>query len=315
MIEHDHADSTWNRAVRADEHGDPFCCRTEWQLSYYDAIAPGRPLRVRATGDSLIAFAERQVDGVSLLEPIDHSWLFGSTLLGPDAVPMLAELMAERPECVVIVSGLLQQGARVQELFAAFGQRRDFFLVRGETACTASLDGGLDGYLSRRSAKLRRGVRSAARRAAARGVAYERHVPATEAEADAVYDRMLAVERRSWKGIGRCGMADGRSRPFYRVMLRRLSAAQGGRVMFATHGGDDIGFIFGCLGSGVYRGQQFSFVDTWRRESIGNLLQFEQLRWLCEEGVARYDMGPMMDYKRSWTETHQRFDAIAMRPS
>ena len=65
----------------------------------------------------------------------------------------------------------------------------------------------------------------------------------------------------------------------------------------------------------MYRGQQFSFVDTWRSESIGNLLQLEQLRWLCEEGVPRYDMGPMMDYKRSWTETHQRFDAIAMRPS
>ena len=65
MIEHDHADSTWNRAVHADEHGDPFCCRTEWQLSYYDAIAPGRPLHVRASGDSLIAFAEREADGVT----------------------------------------------------------------------------------------------------------------------------------------------------------------------------------------------------------------------------------------------------------
>ena len=134
------------------------------------------------------------------------------------------------------------------------------------------------------------------------------------AACDAVYARVLDVERRSWKGLGRCGMAESPSREFYHVMLRRLGAARGGRVIFATHDGDDIGFIFGCVGSGVYRGQQFSFVDTWRPDSIGNLLQLEQLRWLCEEGVARYDMGPMMDYKRSWTEIHQRFDAVAMRP-
>lgn len=314
MIEHDHADSTWNRAVRADEHGDPFCCRTEWQLSFQDAIAPNRLLQVRAEDDSAIAFARRQRDGLTILEPIDNSWMFGSTLIGPNAVPMLAELIARTPGCVAVLSGLITGGARVRELLRAFSEKYELLLVGGETACSASLDGGLDGYLSRRSPKLRRGVRSAARRAAARGVRYERHAPATEAECDAVYARVLQVEQRSWKGIGRCGMAESPSREFYRLMLRRLCAARGGRVMFATHDGEDIGFILGCLGSGVYRGQQFSFIDTWRRESIGNLLQLEQLRWLCEEGVARYDMGPMMDYKRSWTETHQRFDAIAMRP-
>jgi CelD/BcsL family acetyltransferase involved in cellulose biosynthesis len=31
-------------------------------------------------------------------------------------------------------------------------------------------------------------------------------------------------------------------------------------------------------------------------------MQLEKIRWLCEEGVSRYDMGPLMDYKRHWTE-------------
>ncbi|MGC6487925.1 MAG: GNAT family N-acetyltransferase [Planctomycetota bacterium] len=314
MNGHDHADSTWNRAVRADEHGDPFCCRTEWQLSFQEAIAPDRALELRVEGDSAVLFARRARRGVPMLEPIDNSWMFGSTLLGPQAVPMLAELIARRPGCVVVLSGLLTGGGRVRELLRAFGAGHELLLVKSETACIASLDGGLDGYLSRRSAKLRRGLRSASRRAADRGVSFERHAPTTEAACDAVYARVLAVERRSWKGIGRCGMAESPSREFYHVMLRRLCAARGGRVMFATHDGEDIGFILGCVGSGVYRGQQFSFVDTWRPDSIGNLLQLEQLRWLCDEGVARYDMGPLMDYKRSWTETHQRFDAVAMRP-
>jgi len=32
------------------------------------------------------------------------------------------------------------------------------------------------------------------------------------------------------------------------------------------------------------------------------LLQLEQIRWLCEEQMERYDMGPMMEYKQHWTE-------------
>ena len=315
MIEFDHAASIWNRAVVADQHGDPFCSRTEWQLSFYESMAPNRPLQVRAHDGSVVAFAERLIEGVPVLEPIDNSWLFGSTLIGPDAVQMLREVMVERPQHTVIVSGLLSGGARLRELLRAFSATHHLFRVSDENACSASLEGGLDGYLSRRSAKLRRGVRNAARRAAARGVTFERRVPRTPEECDAIYERVLSVEERSWKGIGRCGMAQEPSRTFYRLMLQRQVASGGGRLVFAVHEGQDIGFVFGGVASGVYRGQQFSFVETWRRASIGNLLQLEQVRWLCEENVGRYDMGPVMDYKRSWTETHRRFEAVAMRPA
>ena len=65
----------------------------------------------------------------------------------------------------------------------------------------------------------------------------------------------------------------------------------------------------------IYRGQQFSFDDEWRSASLGSLLQMQQLQWLCEEGVARYDMGPVMQYKHHWAEMQVRFDAIALRPS
>ena len=47
---------------------------------------------------------------------------------------------------------------------------------------------------------------------------------------------------------------------------------------------------------------------------LGNLLQLEQIRWLCEEGADRYDMGPQMDYKRHWTEITTRIEARLLRP-
>ncbi|MBO4368549.1 MAG: GNAT family N-acetyltransferase, partial [Desulfovibrio sp.] len=56
----------------------------------------------------------------------------------------------------------------------------------------------------------------------------------------------------------------------------------------------------------IYRGQQFSYNQAWHRYSIGNTLQFEQIRWLTEEKIVRYDMGPItgprMGYKEHWTE-------------
>lgn len=78
------------------------------------------------------------------------------------------------------------------------------------------------------------------------------------------------------------------------------------RIMFARHEDRDIGFIFGGRTGAFYRGQQFSYNHAWKHWSIGNLLQVEQVRWLCEEGVERYDMGPLdadaMRYKEHWTE-------------
>ena len=84
--------------------------------------------------------------------------------------------------------------------------------------------------------------------------------------------------------------------------------------LHARHGGEDIGYIFGGYANGAYRGQQFSFLDTWRSYSIGNLLQQEQLRWLCQEEAERYDMGPMMEYKAHWTEQQSRMDSWLVRP-
>ena len=48
------------------------------------------------------------------------------------------------------------------------------------------------------------------------------------------------------------------------------------------------------------------------------LLQFRQMEWLCEEGVARYDMGmsddPRMAYKAHWAETVRQQETWIMLP-
>ncbi|MBL9076226.1 MAG: GNAT family N-acetyltransferase [Planctomycetes bacterium] len=252
-----------------------------------------------------------------LLAPVEAHWLFGSPLLGPGAPALLGQLLddfaarGERP--CVLVSGLPASAERRDAIAAVLLPRGRVRWLEPVVVCSASLDGGLDGWWSRRSGRFRRNLRQAERRAAAHGIGFERHVPRSAAESAAVYRRMLDVEQRSWKGIGRCGMAESPSREFYAAMLRRLAVAGAGRVVFARRGERDVGFVFGGMAGAVYRGQQFSFDDELAALSIGNLLQLEQLRWLVEERAERYDMGPRMQYKLQWTETQVVLDAWLLR--
>ena len=113
-------------------------------------------------------------------------------------------------------------------------------------------------------------------------------------------------------------MTESPAREFYADMIRRLAAQGTARVMFARHEDQDIGFIFGGMLGPCYRGQQFSYDAAWKDLSIGNLLQVEQIRWLCEEGAVRYDMGTAsgepMAYKLHWTEAHPTSQTWFLQP-
>ncbi len=174
----------------------------------------------------------------------------------------------------------------------------------------ASLEGGIDGFLGRRSGNFRRKLRQQQRRAADAGVRFEHFSPTTREDADRCFARMVSVEQRSWKGLGRCGMDSPDALRFYAAMLRRLAALGRARIGFAQAADADIGFIFGGVTGSIYRGQQFSFDHDWAPFSIGNLLQFEQVSRCCEEGVTRYDLGPLlgprMAYKIHWAERQLR---------
>ena len=316
--EMDHAGSALNRAAAQTLQADPFSCRTEWGFSYHELQGNRRRLHLVEGEHGFVALAEvPRGDGVRVFEPVESLWHFGCPLLGTEPVAVLAEFLAPLEEkgtpFGLLLSGLVASSPLVRELGREFAARLDLVRHRRVVLQSASLEGGMDGWLGRRSGHFRRRLRATLRRAAELGIEFERRVPRTAAEAAAVYERMLAVERKSWKGIGECGMAEGWSSPFYGTMLRRLAAAGDGRVVFARAQGQDIGFVFGGMAGGHYRGQQFSYAEDWSRHSVGNLLQHEQLHWLCEEGALRYDMGPWMEYKTHWTEVEQVVETRVLR--
>lgn len=319
MVELDQPDSFWNQAASASEQGDPFCCRTEWQLSLQETYFPRRRLVLRRNATSLLALAERRYPDLGpILEPLDSLWMFGSPLLGPEALDLLESLLAERrmagEPATTLITGVLPGSGLREALRQRMRSGFDLFRVGTIQVVCASLEGGLDGFLARRSRVFRKRLRQATQLAAARGLVFERLAPRTASESDAAFARMLAVERTSWKGLAGRGIEEPTSSAFYAAMARRLAVAGTGRVIFARLAERDVGYIFGGLAGRVYRGQQFSYADDLAPWSIGNLLQQEQIRWLVEDGVERYDLGPWMAYKDHWTERPVGMEALLLRP-
>jgi hypothetical protein len=73
-------------------------------------------------------------------------------------------------------------------------------------------------------------------------------------KADAIFNRMLAVEWASWKGRAECGMAEPISKVFCDALLKRLIGSGDARIIIAIHEGKDIGFIFESMAGKIYRG-------------------------------------------------------------
>jgi CelD/BcsL family acetyltransferase involved in cellulose biosynthesis len=53
---------------------------------------------------------------------------------------------------------------------------------------------------------------------------------------------------------------------------------------------------------GEDRGLQFLYDAELARVGLGGVMQLQQIAELCRDGVARYDLGTEMDYKRRWAE-------------
>lgn len=312
----------WRRLALSGDEADPFCCAPVWNLAYHHVVNSGRRLFYAASPLGAVIFGEYfNEKGERMLLPVEDSWLYGKPLLGPDAPFLLTSVMEELQEganSTIFLSGILSPSPGSFALYREFSYAFNFYrnnLVQYQKS--ASLLDGMDGWLGRRSANTRANLRKAIKNAEKAGVTFERICPRPD-ESDVVYDRILAIEKMSWKGKEHCGMLEQPSRDLYRTMLRMLAADSSALVIFARLCDEDIGFIFGGLHGPYYRGQQFSYKQDFRHLSIGNLLQYNTILWLIELGCIRYDMGPAtgprMEYKSRWAEREREFQTWILAP-
>ncbi|HTO56082.1 MAG TPA: GNAT family N-acetyltransferase [Myxococcota bacterium] len=300
-------------AVEADPQVDPFCTRSDWQLSFHEAFHPERELAAARAGGAFALLTA--ADGV--LQPLEAMWGFAAALVGADSPALLLELCEararERARELLYLSGLPPRSARTRELIVRLESRYALGVGSVTERFLARLD-QRDGYLSRRSAKFRTGLRAAERRVRAAGVTFEMIAPRSTEAALAAYARVLAVERRSWKAATDNGVDRGPMCAFYGRMFPRLAERGALRVLFALRDGADVGYLSGGLAGSGFRGLQFSFDDRLRALGLGNVLQLEAITRLCDAGIASYDLGSGSAYKARWAEERVLTLALVARP-
>jgi hypothetical protein len=287
----------YDEAVASGFTLDRFCSSTFWILPAARHLTPGAVPRILRANGAYAVLARSDF----WLHPLEATWGLDCPLVGLDpgaAVEIFCVALELDPDwSAAVATGISPSSALWKTLGRALARR--YAVERGPTArrYVARLEDGLEGFLSRRPASLRKNLEKADRRAKRSGLTFE-----VRDQGDASFERILAVERRSWKGRTGVGIDREPMRSFYRDMNRRLLDRGRRRLTFARLGDEDIAYIFGAVFGDTYRGLQFSFDSRFSSLSPGNLCQLEEIRRLVESGFRRYDLGSEVRYKEKWGE-------------
>lgn len=304
----------WDGAVDRTPRVDGFCTSTLWSFaaatSFPAVAAP------RVVGDG-VAFCGMRLtsstEGHRVLVGLDPVWGFASPLVGPPAAAaaMLADRLALDDFDYAVVAAQHEESPVTAWVARTLGDR--FRLLRGPDQERLRIDllDGVDAWLSRRSGRFRQRLRQLRRAADDAEVSFD---DVSAMAPDELFDRILAVEASSWKAAEATGLNAPELAGFYRQMCCRLAARDQLRALLARIGERDVGYILGGVRGDTYRGLQLSYADEVARLGLGHLLQLEQLERLVHEGVAVYDLGMDMTYKRRWADRTEVTFSLVVAP-
>ena len=307
------ARSRWDQLAAGARVSDPLSCGSAWQQAALRHSRRSRdPVIFCQSDTSQVSFSVMATPRGLLLVPLERHWKFGCPLLGPQAVELLCSVLTDVRRLIgdrllqFEVPGIFPGDPllpEIQSQFKAIGHQRQ------DSHAAALIDNDINAWNSRRSPGYRRFLKRALRTASDEGIRMERLTPASYHKAWNAFNRMLAVEKKSWKGRGSTGLFD--LPAFCQDLLCQYAEAGNAMVIFATRNGEDVGFCFGGYSDGVYRGQQTSYSEQVRNFSVGHLMHYETARWLCERKARLHHFGPIqpkMNYKRRLCELELQSD-------
>ena len=318
LAEFDALSDDFDQAVINTHEIDHFCSSSDWILPAYRAFHETHDLFLYQFEHGYVPLARGFQPAVGrYLAPLEAMWGLASPFVAKEPKRLIPALLEHflniREEWDTLwFCGLNRDSNFFMELATQFSGVFHAGLGPETLRHTASLKGGWDGFMSRRSSKFRSNLRRAIRRFKADDFSIEDYTrPMASSEADVLYDRFLAIEEQSWKGQADTGIKETSMNTFYRLMTRRLAARGALRAFIVTRDGEDVAFIFGGMRWGVFRGLQLSFDDRFRSYGLGNVMQGLMVQKLCAEGIRTYDLGTDLEYKRRWAEPGLRTDVIA----
>ena len=308
----------FDAAVAVTPNIATYCSGSDWILAAHKHLHPPRPLLAFEKNGHWVVLAAGDFYNVpNALQPVEAAWCFNCSLAGPNprkSVELLHTVINRQKSHFdhLILSGI----PMFSPLHGLIRSQRENFRLQwsfpGIDCLQASLEGGLNGYLRRRSAHFRAAARTVKRKVEKAGLRFQYIKTASGSDGDSLFARILKIEKLSWKQEAAESvflLED--HRHFYREIFQCAAADGRLRVVFGqnTEGADIADIAGGILGE-TYRGFQMGFDDQYAAHSPGNLAQLEMIAGLAGEGIEVYDLGMAIDYKKRWAENLLRLTNI-----
>ncbi|MFV0260130.1 MAG: GNAT family N-acetyltransferase [Acidimicrobiales bacterium] len=307
-------------AVDGTPEIDRWCSGPDWVLPVRSGFDPhSEPLVWHVeTGDGpgFGMFRRFELDdGRRVVAGLEPMWGFAAPLVGSDVATVATSLplaVADSPWDVAVLTGLpepVRRDSYLPHVVGAVASLGQVGVAEGMTRRVADVSGGFDRWAARRSARFARNLRRIERRAAETGLAIDDISADADGPAGAqrVFERVLDIERRSWKGADDQGLTGPGMASTYRAMVIRLAVEGRLRVAIARLADDDVGYIVGGVRSRIYRGLQLGYAESAREWSVGHLLQLHQIRWAAADPtIDDYDLGMDIAYKDPWSDRAPR---------
>ena len=297
----------FDRAVLDTPEIAPFCSSSDWILAAHYQMHPDRRVCIVRRGEHWLALAEGPVLGFTpVLQPMEAAWCFSCPFIGRDgrkSMALLVDRLGSPPirDRPILLGGIPLGGTLHELIRRELGKNRHVQGFRGIECLVAALEGGLEGFLSRRSAHFRERARAALRRARRTGLEF--CYGGAEVDSGATFTRLLDIEQRSWKWkAGESIFQLDEHRRFYADLIDRITSRRRLRRVFLRHGNRDIAYAVGGVIGTVFRGLQMGYDREFAQLGPGNIAQLELIRGLSEEGVLSYDLGMDVEYKERWAD-------------
>jgi len=310
----------FDMAVLSTPDIDHFCSSSAWICAARHAFMPqAEPLVLHCRHGYVAMIRERKTALGTVLLPMEASWCLPSSLVGPNPAMLVRPLFHYLREHedgwdAILFAGIMEGSALYFYLPRIFAARYRIFRGPNVSRRIAGIGDGRAGFLRRRSAKFRKNLRRAEAAGQAVDLSFTHYSDAMEESGwSELFERVMAIEGKSWKGLEDQGVDQEPMRTFYRELMR-LQAPRGRiRALLAHLGGRDVGYILGGVLTDFFRGYQFSYDAHYRHLSLGNLLQMRMIEGLAAEGVGYYDLGTDIPYKSRWGEIESETVSLIVR--
>lgn len=314
------AAAAYDAAVAATPGIAAFCSSASWASAALARLEPaGRHgAAFHRNGHWVLLTRPARGEERPIVLPWEASWCFCCPIAGPDP-DLAAGVLADVLRCgfvpagmPALLGGIPAAGPLRNALERRFDERSRLATFPATSCIQASLDGGHEGFLSRRSPGFRANLRNAERRAAKAGASVAIETP-SPAGFTAAWNRILDVHARSWKQGDENPLSCPAHAAFYRQVCLDASMRGSLHAAFLTLDGRDIACCFGCSFGDTFRGLQMAYDEARAALSPGRILQHSLVRHLAATGIRTYDLGMDIAYKREWGEIFLQLDCVVVR--